>query len=179
MKKFQDWARQEYSPRQRLITLGLAGILFILILPFLLVVCSSAIDHWLNLPRFSAGEINPIIGLLLAFGGISLGLWSIQAQMTIGNGTPVPIMPTQKLVVKAPFAFCRNPMTLGTFIAYAGISVWIGSISAMAIVVILTIILLLYIKYIEEKELEARFGLEYLEYKQRTPFILPFLRRHS
>jgi protein-S-isoprenylcysteine O-methyltransferase Ste14 len=26
---------------------------------------------------------------------------------------------------------------------------------------------------VEEKELEQRFGLEYLEYKRRTPFLIP------
>jgi protein-S-isoprenylcysteine O-methyltransferase Ste14 len=37
----------------------------------------------------------------------------------------------------------------------------------------------LYIKLIEEKELEARFGLDYLAYKRNTPFILPRLRSRS
>jgi len=30
-----------------------------------------------------------------------------------------------------------------------------------------------YIKLIEEKELIERFGSEYLEYKQKTPFLIP------
>ena len=33
--------------------------------------------------------------------------------------------------------------------------------------------LLVYLKLIEEKELEMRFGQDYLEYKKNTPFILP------
>ena len=48
--------------------------------------------------------------------------------------------------------------------------------SAIVIVVIFTTILLLYVKFIEEKELEARFGVEYKAYKRETPFILPRLR---
>jgi len=39
--------------------------------------------------------------------------------------------------------------------------------------VILTALLLSYVKFIEEKELAARFGAEYLAYKRETPFILP------
>jgi protein-S-isoprenylcysteine O-methyltransferase Ste14 len=35
--------------------------------------------------------------------------------------------------------------------------------------------ILIYIKLIEEKELEDRFGSEYLEYKRRTPFLIPRL----
>jgi protein-S-isoprenylcysteine O-methyltransferase Ste14 len=176
MKRFQNWAKRDYSLRQQFITLGIAGILLLLILPYLLVVLSTAIDDWLHLPSFITGVINPILGLLLIIGGIFLGMWSVHAEMTIGMGTPVPIMPTQKLVVKPPFTYCRNPMTLGTFVAYMGITIMIGSLSAMAIVLILTIILLSYVKFIEEKELEARFGVEYLEYKQNTPFIIPCVR---
>lgn len=179
MKKFQDWAKREYSIRQRLIALGFEGIFFLLIFPFLLAVSSAAIDRWLQLPRFTLSVVNLIVGLLLVVGGGFLGLWSIQMQVTIGKGTPVPMMPTRRLVVKGPFTYCRNPMTLGTFAAYLGISVWIGSFSAIAIVLILIVVLLLYVKLIEEKELEDRFGFEYLEYKRNTPFLLPRLRRHS
>jgi protein-S-isoprenylcysteine O-methyltransferase Ste14 len=40
-------------------------------------------------------------------------------------------------------------------------------------VLIFSVIILLYIRFIEEKELEIRFGDEYLAYKKRTPFIIP------
>ena len=179
MKKFQDWAKREYSLKQRLITLGFAGVFFLLILPALLIWASTALDQRLNLPKFYAGAINGILGLFLILGGGILAIWSIYAQVTIGEGTPLPMMPTQKLVVMAPFTYCRNPMTLGTFLAYLGISVWIGSWSAVIIVLIFIGSLLLYVRFIEEKELEARYGPEYVEYKRSTPFILPRLRsRH-
>ncbi|MBN2147525.1 MAG: isoprenylcysteine carboxylmethyltransferase family protein [Anaerolineales bacterium] len=176
MKKYQGWAKRGSSDKQQLITMLLAGVVFILILPYLLYVSSNAIDEWLSLPKIPAGAAKWVIGLILLVGGFFLALWSIATQITIGRGTPVPITPTQQLVVKGPFAYCRNPMTLGTFFGYLGIGVWFGSISAMAIVLILVALLLLYIKRFEEKELEARFGEGYLEYKRNTPFILPRLR---
>jgi protein-S-isoprenylcysteine O-methyltransferase Ste14 len=179
MKRFLDWAQREYSLKQRLILLTFAGILFLLIIPYLLIVSSAAIDDLLSLPKLDFGFINMIVGVLFISGGAFLGLWSIQVQISIGGGTPVPVMPTHKLIVKAPFVYCRNPMTLGTFLGYFGICILIGSISAIVIILILTTMLLLYVKLIEEKELEARFGVEYLEYKRNTPFILPRLRLHS
>jgi len=179
MKRYQDWAGREYSTRQRIILLAFAGVFFVLILPYLLINSSTKIDARLQLPQFDAGVLNVMVGLLLVIAGGFLALWSIEAQISVGKGTPVPVMPTQKLVVKAPFTYCRNPMTFGTIIAYGGIGVWIGSFSAIAIVLILACILLLYIKYVEEKELEARFGAEYLEYKRYTPFMLPRLRLRS
>src|SRR4030065_1185446 len=151
MKTYKDWAKREYSLRQRIVTLFFAGIVFVLTIPYVLVIVAPKIDARLQLPAFSAGAVNPIVGLILVIGGYALGLWSIQTQMTIGSGTPVPIMPTKKLLVKGPFAYCRNPMTLGTILAYGGIAVWVGSLSALAMVLILAVLLLSYFKLIEEK----------------------------
>ena len=173
MKRYQNWAKREQSGGKQVITLILAGLLIVVTVPFLVVVGSLAIDRWLRLPDFYLGAINSIAGLILAALGLGLGLWSIQVQISIGRGTPVPMMPTRKLVVQPPFTYCRNPMTLGTILAYLGICVWIGSISALVIVLVLAALLILYIKRLEEKELEARFGEEYLVYKRRTPFMLP------
>jgi protein-S-isoprenylcysteine O-methyltransferase Ste14 len=177
MNRYKEWAKREYSEKQRIIAFIFEGLFFLIIFPFLLIVTSTWIDRCLHLPRFYAGPVNGIFGLLLIAAGLSLGIWSVESQITLGSGTPVPIMPTHKLVIKGPFAYCRNPMTLGTFIAWMGICVWIGSYSAIVIVLVLISCLLLYIKRLEEKELEARFGLEYLEYKRNTPFIIPRLRR--
>ena len=173
MKRYQNWAKRESTTSKQVIILALAGLLIVVTIPFLVVVGSLAMDRWLGLPNFYVGVVNPIAGLILAALGLRLGLWSIQAQISIGRGTPVPLVPTRKLVVQPPFTYCRNPMTLGTIIAYLGICVWIGSFSALLIVLILASLLILYIKRLEENELVVRFGEEYLAYKHRTPFILP------
>lgn len=75
MKNYLQWAKREYSLRQRFIVLGPAGVLFVLILPYLIVRWSNRLDQGLQLPRFTAGAINPIVGTLLALGGLALGLW--------------------------------------------------------------------------------------------------------
>ena len=152
MKRYQNWAKRESTTSKQVIILALAGLLIVVTIPFLVVVGSLAMDRWLGLPNFYVGVVNPIAGLILAALGLGLGLWSIQAQISIGRGTPVPLMPTRKLVVQPPFTYCRNPMTLGTILAYLGICVWIGSISALVIVLVLATLLALYIKRLEEKE---------------------------
>jgi len=179
MDKYKQWAQRKSSSRQQLITLLVAGLFFLLLFPFLLVTCSTWIDRSLGLPGFSAGIANDIAGALLVAAGAALGWWSIERQLSIGEGTPVPLVPTRKLIRTGPFAWCRNPMTLGTFIAYLGIGVLAGSISALVIVTLFTAILIMYIRFVEEKELEARFGKDYVAYKKSTPFIIPRLRRRS
>jgi len=176
MQKFVDWAKREYSLGQRLLALIPAGVLIVLLIPLGIVVASAAIDHWLGLQRFIGGVINIIVALILALAGYTFAFWSIGAQIDIGRGTPLPMMPTQQLVVQKPFTYCRNPMTLGTILVYSALVVWLGSISAAVITLILMTLLILYIKQIEEKELEARFGENYREYRRKTPFILPRFR---
>jgi protein-S-isoprenylcysteine O-methyltransferase Ste14 len=83
------------------------------------------------------------------------------------------MIPTKKLIIIGPFKYCRNPMTLGTIMAFSGIVVMIGSYTSLLFVVLFTMILIAYIKLVEEKELEFRFGKEYVDYKNDTPFIIP------
>ncbi len=83
------------------------------------------------------------------------------------------MLPTKKLLVSGPFKYCRNPMTLGTIIAYTGIAILVGSWFSMLFVVVFAALLIAYLKTIEEKELLLRFGSEYAEYKKNTPFIIP------
>lgn len=111
---------------------------------------------------------------MIITGGI-FAFWSIYIQFTIGRGTPIPMMPTHKLLIRKPYSYCRNPMLFGTILLYLGIAIWIGSPSAVGFIVLFALTLITYTKLIEEKELHERYGIEYLEYKKRTPFMLPRL----
>jgi protein-S-isoprenylcysteine O-methyltransferase Ste14 len=179
MKIYKDWAKREFTLRQRLIAFIPEGVFFLLILPITLFWLSNVIDWWLSIPRFAGGVWNIVAGILLLAGGGYLGLWAIETQVTAGRGTPVPMMPTQNLVAQGPYAYSRNPMTLGTMLAYWGIGFIIGSLSALALVLIAGGALLLYCRFIEEKELAARFGPDYLEYQRATPFLIPRLARRK
>jgi protein-S-isoprenylcysteine O-methyltransferase Ste14 len=83
------------------------------------------------------------------------------------------MMATQELLVSGPFHYCRNPMSFGTILIYVGISLLIRSWSALGIAVIFSGLLIVYLKRIEEQELEIRFGEKYLEYKKKTSFLIP------
>ncbi|MGB7539731.1 MAG: isoprenylcysteine carboxylmethyltransferase family protein [Anaerolineales bacterium] len=173
MKIYKDWAKREFTLNQRLMAFIPEGIFFLLFLPVTLFWLSEKIDRGLSIPRFGEGVWNIIAGVLLMAGGCFLAMWAIGTQVTSGRGTPVPMMPTQKIVARGPFAYSRNPMTLGTIFAYSGIGFILGSLSALALVLLAGGALLLYCKLIEEKELAARFGADYLEYKRATPFLIP------
>jgi protein-S-isoprenylcysteine O-methyltransferase Ste14 len=167
--------RHEYSERQRGIALFFEGILFIIAIPAILILVSAPLDQALHLPKLIYSPANELIGLVFILTGLLFAFWAIYAQFTIGRGTPVPLMATQKLVDLPPYLYCRNPMALGTIVLYLGVAIGLGSLSALAMVLLPAIGLLVYIRLFEEKELELRFGAEYLEYKRKTPFLIPRL----
>jgi len=179
MKRYKKWSEREYSKAQRLMAIIFGGIFFWIVIPFFIVVGSAFFDPRLSLPRFFNRSVNTIIALLFMVAGWLFANWTVKVQFSLGRGTPIPLMATQKLVVKRPYTYCRNPMTLGTTAFYLGIAIWTGSLSALILALIYPVGILIYIKLIEEKELEQRFGLEYVEYKRRTPFLIPRFRNGS
>ena len=175
--KLLGQARHEYSPKQRIIALVCMAPIFLFVLPYLFVRLGISLDRWLHLPPILPLPFNLILGLLLILSGWLLGMWSNYSQFTIGRGTPVPLMATQKLIVQPPYTYCRNPMALGAIGMYLGVALLFHSIGAALVVLFFAGLLLLYIKRLEEKEMELRFGQEYLAYKERTPFLLPRFRK--
>ena len=179
MSRFSKWAEKEHSARARLIALLPAGVLFLIVLPYVFLVISPSLDSRLGLGRLSPSPASLIIGGLLVAVGLAFAQWSIFIQFTHGRGTPLPMMPTQRLITTGPFQYCRNPMTLGTILAYLGLSIAAASIVGILIVVALATLLLVYLKRMEEKELAERFGEEYLAYRRDVPFIIPRIPRRG
>jgi len=175
-RRIVKWSERKYSAKIRLLFLILMGLFFALIIPYLLVLLSFKLDALLGLRSIYFGLANFMLGFILIIIGFSFSFWSVKIQFTEGRGTPAPMMPTQKLITDGPYYYCRNPMTFGIFLFYLGVSILIGSISFIIMVIIITPMLLIYVKIIEEKELESRFSAEYVEYKSRTPFFFPRLR---
>ena len=119
------------------------------------------------------GWLNQVLGPALTVGGLALVAWSVRVQYVLGKGTPAPKVATQRLVTQGPYAYSRNPMTLGALWMYLGIGIWMGSGVVILLTVIVFSALLTFIYFHETRELTERFGEEYLAYKKRTPFVWP------
>jgi protein-S-isoprenylcysteine O-methyltransferase Ste14 len=151
------------------------GFFFLGLLPTALVRLSALLDRALHLPRLRVEPVNRLVGSLLMVAGWLLAMWTIVVQFTSGRGTPLPAVAPQELIVSGPYRVCRNPMVLGTVIMYLGLAVNLGSLAAVALVIVPAIWLLAYVKRWEEPALEARFGEAYRMYREHTPFLLPRL----
>lgn len=170
---FRRLASRRYSNLQRLLSVVLQSVVFGAAGPLVLCLIAPYLDRAMGFSSFRGGMIALVTGVVFAVEGFVFAAWAVLTQYRIGLGTPSPLMPTRRLVVEGPFAFCRNPMTFGAFFYYLGVSLLAGSPAAVIVTVFLFSMLLLYIKRVEEKELELRFGEDYRAYRERTSFIIP------
>ncbi len=176
IKKYIEWQRKKYSQSQKLLLLVIGiPFFFFIFIPGLSLVISKKIDDIVILPQILPYPFNVLAGALLFASGMILFLWIVIIFFRIGKGTPSPLIPTQKLVTNGPFAYSRNPMVTGVIIYVIGLCVILNSLSFIGIVLVIPLSYLVYLKLFEEKELEARFGKEYIRYKKRVPFLIPNL----
>jgi protein-S-isoprenylcysteine O-methyltransferase Ste14 len=163
----------ERSERSRSVVLILLAPIFLVVLPALFVGLGARLDGLMDLPPGPPPPVNLIVGLPLILAGGALGLWSNYRLFTAGRGTPLPLMPTQELIVEPPYTWSRNPMALGAISGYLGVATLARSLGAVLVVLLCAAALLTYIRFGEERGMTSRFGTQYLRYRRRTPFLLP------
>jgi protein-S-isoprenylcysteine O-methyltransferase Ste14 len=179
MSQFQKWAQKPQTTRAQVLALIPAGVILLLLLPYWILVICPSLDAMLGLALLSPSPITILVGAVLLAAGVPFALWSVYVELTRGDGTPLPMMPTRKLLVAGPFRYCRNPMALGTILAYMGLAIARATPSGILSVVILGGLLLIYNRRVEERELEERFGEPYLQYTREVPFIIPRLPKRG
>jgi protein-S-isoprenylcysteine O-methyltransferase Ste14 len=115
------------------------------------------------LPVFLPLKLNTIwfyAGLIFYIVGFTIGFLAIYGFAT----TPI-----DKPVSKGIFRYSRNPMYLGAFILFIGIS--LVSISWVYFLIALIWMVITHVKEIsiEESECTKKYGTDYIEYMKRTP----------
>lgn len=178
VEKYVEWQKKQYSQKQKLLFLAKQEFFHLLVMPLILFFIAWLLDKALNLHGILPHTTIILIGvILLLICGLSLSLWTRWIQFKIGQGTPAPQMPTQKLIIKGPYKYSRNPMILGDVIWLICLGAILNSPSFMIISTFWFVLHLFYYKLIEEKELIARFGQEYEEYQNRVAFLIPKFHR--
>lgn len=149
-------------------------ILSVLALPFvvLVVIPSVLLLLW---PTVPAGWQQPVfyLGVSLASSGLIVMIWTISLFVREGLGTLAPWDPPVKLVKSGPYRVIRNPMIAGVILVLLGGSLFFQSWPLGIYSALVVAANLLYFPLFEEKALEARYGEEYLAYKQAVPRWLP------
>ena len=65
MNRYKRWSERKYNNAQRMMGIILGGIVFWIVIPFLIVVGSAFMDSWLSLPKVFHRWLNPVIVLVL------------------------------------------------------------------------------------------------------------------
>ena len=170
---------EENKNRKRVImSLLLGALIFVILIPLVIVHFSIYLSTLLGL-RIYTNFLLILPGVILVLIGLFLTGWAAWVLWKEGKGSPLPIAPTKKLVVGGPYAYTRNPMILGAFLYYTGLILISGALIGLVIVFSFIVLALIYVKFVEEKELERRLGESYVKYRKSTPFFIPRPRRRE
>jgi len=148
---------------------------------FIILLGSAAITA-VRLFRSFPGWVLPIpealVWVLIALSALLL-LASTANLIFSGLGMPVAFLPTRQLASDWFYGWTRNPIVLSALLFLFCLGLWMRSLTMAAwTLLFLTPILTVILRLFEERELEIRFGAEYLEYKARVPMLVPrFLSR--
>ena len=149
------------------------GIIFWFSLSVALVLASLWLDKLLPVHRLLSPSTNLFLSVPILVIGSSLSLWTVY-NFSKARGSPVPLNPPKELVTTGLYSQVRNPMLLSWFIMLFGVGLLLNSISLIFIFTPLFILVnILYLKIIEEKEMEKKFGQQYLKYKESVPMFIP------
>jgi protein-S-isoprenylcysteine O-methyltransferase Ste14 len=166
---FSNFTRKERATAYKAGATSVGVFLFIFLFPVLLVWLSRLAEA-----RWPKGIETTVAGLAVTAGAFFLG-WAVTALWIKGHGTPNYVAPTTTLVTTGPYRLCRNPIMLGASLFYLGLGTLIGDGLSTGVFLFLAALAFgaFYHRFIEEKELLARFGDEYAEYRAKTPFLVP------
>jgi protein-S-isoprenylcysteine O-methyltransferase Ste14 len=119
-------------------------------------------------------------GWLLIAAGITLyfacAFWGFALR---GRGTPLPMDPPKKLVVVGPYRVVRNPMYWSVALVILGEAAVFHSVALLQLVAAFAVGVILFVLFIEEPGLNAKFGAEYEQYCLQVPRWLPRIRRRA
>lgn len=114
-------------------------------------------------------------------GGLSIGAGLAPvvhafAQFAKAGGTPMPIAPTEHLVVSGANQYIRNPMYAGLLAVVLGQALLFGQFRLLSYAAAVWAIAAAFVRWYEEPTLVRRFGGEYEAYRRAVPAWRPRLR---
>lgn len=157
----------------RITTAALASAGFFVVAPGTVVGLGPwLITHW-SIPDPSAWRV-VLGGALIVFGLVP----PIHAfvEFVRAGGTPMPVAPTQRLVVTGFNRVVRNPMYVGLIIAILGQAILFANPWLVVYAAIGWAITAAFVRFYEEPTLVRTYGQEYQTYRENVRAWIPRLR---
>lgn len=99
--------------------------------------------------------------------------------VTRGDGTPLPVDATRRLVIAGPYRYVRNPMAFASLLQGAAIGVMAGSPLVLIYIFVGALMWNYGARPWEENDLELKFGADYACYKRHVRCWTPRLRPYN
>lgn len=120
-----------------------------------------------------------ITGMIVAAVGAAIVVWCVGSFVFVGRGTPFPLDPPRRLVVRGPYAYVRNPMYVGALLVLAGAAIRFASLPLFIYAAVFLLALHAMVIFYEERVLREQFGADYEAYMRRVRRWWPRFRRAS
>ena len=134
-------------------------------------VVAGLVPWWLT--GWHAGSPYPLparaAGALLAGSGAVVLLGAF-AQFALGGaGTPAPVAPTERLVVRGLYRWVRNPMYLAVLGVIVGQWLWLSRPVLLAYAAGVAAAFAAFVRWYEQPTLTRRYGAQYEAYRSEVP----------
>lgn len=116
-----------------------------------------------------------VVGVVLMLAGLVPPI-SAFVEFVRAGGTPIPVAPTQHLVVSGYNRYVRNPMYAGLVVSIVGQALLFGNLWLLAYAAVAWAVPAAFVRWYEEPTLARTFGAEYERYRRAVPAWLPRLR---
>jgi protein-S-isoprenylcysteine O-methyltransferase Ste14 len=131
------------------------------------------VQRWDESLKTPLPEWLTIVGVFLSGLGLLIVFACAGVFVARGRGTPAIFDPPREFVATGPYKFVRNPMYIGGFLLLAGFGFYERSLASLLFAFVVFALFHLYVVFVEEPGLEARFGESYVAYKQSVNRWIP------
>ena len=142
----------------------------------LTLVVPWALTGWRHGAPLVDGEASRWVGAVLVVLGLPVLVEAFARFALVGRGTPVPLLPTERLVVDGFYRRVRNPMYVAVTAILVGEALWLGSARVLAFALVVWGTFHAFVLLYEEPRERRRFGAEYERYCAAVPRWIPRLR---
>lgn len=153
----------------------LLGLTYAIILYVVLPRIFIFLNDRLSLPVIMFNYLR-ILGLVLIIFGAIFFTYLVGLFKYTGKGTPVPVEPPTKLIIKGPYKYVRNPMYLNHLLMFFAIFLVFGHFLLLLYLLLAWFGLNLLLVKWEEPQLRKRFGDSYANYMEKVPRWLPKIK---
>jgi protein-S-isoprenylcysteine O-methyltransferase Ste14 len=120
-----------------------------------------------------AGPVAVAAGVVLVAAGLAVLVATFVRFARDGAGTPSPLAPAARLVVRGPYRHVRNPMYVATAAVIAGEGLVLAQPVLLVAAAVYVGVFVVWTRRAEEPLLQARFGAAYEAYRRAVPGGLP------